>query len=328
MSMPDALRRSALVAALVAGGLVATAAPAAAQWKPTRDVEFVIPFGLGGGADLLARSLIKIIADEKLSPTAIVAVNRPGGGSATGVGSVVASKRGDPHTLVLINPQTQITPLRVADAKGWRDLTPIYNFMLDDYLLFVRAVSPYASAADMVKDAKAKPPRTLSVGSAGTADDMAIAVFQSASGVQLNIVRFNSGGEALTALLGGHVDMAAGNPLEFIGQLQSKTVRALGVFRPTRFEAMPDVPTMKEQGIDVAPFQMWRGVALPAGVAPDVVAYWADVMRRAAETKAFKDYISINVAALHVLGPPQFNAFLETQEKLYKDMLEKLGPGR
>jgi putative tricarboxylic transport membrane protein len=305
--------------------LVAFAMPAAAQFKPTRDVEFVIPFGLGGGADLLARTIIKIAADEKIVPTTIVAVNRPGGGSASGVGHVVANKNGDPHTLVLINPQTQITPLRVADAKGWRDLTPVYNFMLDDYLLFVRSASPFPDAAELVKQAKTKPPRTVSIGSAGTADDMAVAVFQSASGVQLNIVRFNSGGEALTALLGGHVDLAAGNPLEFMGQLDSKAVRALGVFRPTRFEAMPNVATMKEQGIDVAPFQMWRGVALPKGAPADAVAYWQDAMKKVADSKAFKDYITANVAALYPLPAAEFGRFLETQEALYKDMLAKLG---
>ncbi|MBM3574063.1 MAG: tripartite tricarboxylate transporter substrate binding protein [Alphaproteobacteria bacterium] len=307
------------------GGVAFIAHPAEAQFKPSRDVEFVIPFGLGGGADLLARTIIKIAADEKIVPTAMVATNRPGGGSATGVGHVVANKRGDPHTLVLVNPQTQITPLRVADTKGWRDLTPVYNFMLDDYLLFVRATSPYPNAAELVKQAKAKPPRSVSVGSAGTADDMAIAVFQAAASVQLNIVRFNSGGEALTALLGGHVDLAAGNPLEFMGQLQSKAARALGVFRPTRFEAMPDVPTMKEQGIDVVPFQMWRGVALPAGAPADAVAYWQDAMKKVAESKAFKDYITTNVAALHPLPAADFTKFLEAQEALYKNMLASLG---
>lgn len=316
--------RTLMVSAIGALTLI-FAMPAAAQFKPTRDVEFVIPFGLGGGADLLARTIIKIAADEKIVPTTMVAANRPGGGSATGVGHVVANKKGDAHTLVLVNPQTQITPLRVAGAKGWRDLTPVFNFMLDDYLLFVRAASPYPNAAELVKQAKTKPPRTVSVGSAGTADDMAIAVFQSAAGVQLNIVRFNSGGEALTALLGGHVDLAAGNPLEFMGQLQSKAARALGVFRPTRFAAMPDVPTMKEQGIDVAPFQMWRGVALPAGAPADAVAYWQDAMKKVADSKAFKDYITANVAALHPLPAAEFGRFLETQEALYKDMLAKLG---
>lgn len=294
-----------------------------AQWKPTRDVEVVIPFGLGGGADLLARQLIKIIADEKLTPVNLVAVNRPGGGSAVGVGQVVSQKTGDPHTLVLINPQTQITPLRVKDAKGWRDLVPVANFMLDDYLLFVRKESNLKTAGDLVKQAKAKP-RSISVGSAGTADDMAIAVFQTASGTQLNVVRFNSGGEALTALLGGHIDIAAGNPLEFISHLQSGSVRGLGVFRQTRFGDLPNIPTMKEQNIDVRPFQMWRGVAMPKGVPPEAVAYWANVMKRASESKSFKDYIKNNVAQEHVLMSADFQKFLETQDALYKEMLVSL----
>jgi putative tricarboxylic transport membrane protein len=320
LTLPPALALSVLA---VAVALVPR--PAAADFKPSREVEFIIPYGLGGGADLLARTIIKIITEEKLVPVSVVAVNKPGGGSATGVAHVVSTKKGDAHTLVLINPQTQITPLRVADTKGWRDLTPLTNFMLDDYLLFTRAASPYKTAADLVKDAKSKPPRSISVASAGTADDMAIAVFEAAAGVQLNIVRFNSGGEALTAMLGGHTDLAAGNPLEFMGQLQSKAARGLGVFRPTRFDALADIPTMKEQGIDVAPFQMWRGVAMPPGAPADAVAYWQGIMEKVAASKGLKDYITANVATLHVLHGPEFRAFLEKQEALYKDMLAKLG---
>ena len=206
------------------------------------DVEFVIPYGLGGGADLLARVIIKIMNEEKMVPVPVNAVNKPGGGASVGVAYVLTTKNANPNTLVLFNPQTQITPLTVKDARGWRDLTPVTNLMLDDYLLFVGKDSPYKNAGDLVKDAKAKPPKTISVGSAGTADDMAIAVFESAAGIKLNVVRFNSGGEALTALLGGHVNMAAGNPLEFMGYLNSGQVRPLGVFRPP---ASPTCPTCR-----------------------------------------------------------------------------------
>ena len=138
-------------------------------------------------------------------------------------------------------------------------------------------------------------------------------------------MRFNSGGEALTALLGGHVNMAAGNPLEFMGYLGSGQVRALGVFRPTRFADLPNVPTMKEQGIDVIPFQMWRGVALPRNVSPDAVAYWQGVMQKVAASKAFTDYIKQNVATQHVVSGADYTKFLESQETLYKDMLKRLG---
>lgn len=318
-------RQVALAGLLALAGPLTWAPGAEAQWKPTREVEFVIPYGLGGGADLLARTLIKIIQEEKLVPASIVAVNKPGGGSAAGVGYVVAAKHGDPHTLVLINPQTQITPLRVKDARGWRDLTPVINFMLDDYLLMVRKDSPYKTAAELVTAAKQKGPRAVSVGSAGTADDMSIAVFEAATGIKLNIVRFNSGGEILTALLGGHVDVASGNPLEFMGQIEAGAVRPVGVFRPSRFDAFPNVPTLKEQGIETTPFQMWRGVAMPKGAPAEAVAYWQGIMGKVAQTKAFKDYITSNVATLHVLPGRDFAGFLEQQEKLYRDMLERLG---
>ncbi|HET7297376.1 MAG TPA: hypothetical protein VFI89_01580, partial [Burkholderiales bacterium] len=86
-------------------------------WKPTKDVEFVVPFGLGGGADLMARVIHKVIADEKLVPVPIAVVNKPGGGGAAGIGYVAASRKADPHTLILINGSTQITPILNPQAK-------------------------------------------------------------------------------------------------------------------------------------------------------------------------------------------------------------------
>lgn len=295
--------------------------PASAQWRPTQDVEFIIPFGLGGGSDLLARTLIKIIQEERIVPVNITAVNKPGGGAAVGVSFVASAKYGDPHTLVLFNPQTQITPLRVEDALGWRSLTPIANLMLDDYLIIARGDSPYTNAAEMVADAKTKPASTLTIGSAGTADDMAIAVFESSTGITLNKVRFDSGGEVLTALLGGHVDLASGNPLEYISSIEAGKIIALGLYSPNRFKDLSDIPTLQEQGIEVVPFQMWRGVAMPKGVPQEAIDYWTDIIRRVGESAEFQDYIKINVASLNVLTGSDFLSFLGRQENLYRDLL-------
>jgi putative tricarboxylic transport membrane protein len=88
---------------------------------------------------------------------------------------------------------------------------------------------------------------------------------------------------------------------------------------------MPKVPTLKEQGIETTPFQMWRGVAMPKGAPADAVAYWQGVLKKVAATKQFKDYISSNVATLHVIAGPEFERFLGEQEAVYKDMLTRLG---
>jgi len=298
-------------------------AASAQGWKPTKDVEFVIPFGLGGGADLMARVIHKVIVDEKLVPVPIALVNKPGGGGAAGIGYVSASRKGDPHTLILINGTTQITPILNPNAKTLTEVKPVMNLMLDDFLLFVRADAPWKNMGDFVKDARSKPAKSVAFSTGGTTDVMAVTVLSKATGVQYNTVSFNSGGEALTALLGGHVQASMGNPLEFMGQLEAKKVRALGVVRDKRFPGLKDVPTMQEQGIKTPNFQMWRGIAIPKD-APDAArVYWEGVMTKVNSSKAMQKYYQDNVAQSASIAGKQFNAFLERQEKLYRELLGK-----
>jgi putative tricarboxylic transport membrane protein len=292
-------------------------------WKPTKDVEFVVPFGLGGGADLMARVIHKVIVDEKLVPVPVAIVNKPGGGGAAGIGYVAASRKADPHTLILINGSTQITPILNPQAKTLTEVTPVMNMMLDDFLLFVRADAPWKSAAEFVKDAQSKPAKSVAFSTGGTTDVMAVTVLAKATGVQYNTVSFNSGGEALTALLGGHVQASMGNPLEFMGQMQGGKVRALGVVRDKRFPALKDIPTFQEQGIKTPNFQMWRGVAIPKD-APDAArVYWEGVMTKVNNSEAMKKYYADNVAQAASIPGTQFNEFLARQEKLYRELLGK-----
>jgi putative tricarboxylic transport membrane protein len=311
---------------IVASLLLSLALPLAASaqgWKPTKDVEFVVPFGLGGGADLMARVIHKVIADEKLVPVPIAIVNKPGGGGAAGIGYVAASRKADPHTLILINGSTQITPILNPQAKTLTEVTPVMNMMLDDFLLFVRADAPWKTAGDFVKDAKSKPAKSVAFSTGGTTDVMAVTVLSKATGVQYNTVSFNSGGEALTALLGGHVQASMGNPLEFMGQLQGGKVRALGVARDKRFPGLKDVPTFAEQGIKTPNFQMWRGIAIPKG-APDAArVYWQGVMTKVNSSAAMKKYYDDNVAQAASIPGEQFNEFLARQEKLFRELLGK-----
>jgi putative tricarboxylic transport membrane protein len=316
-------RRRALGAATLFPTLLsARDAPAQAEWRPTREVEFVIPFAVGGGADLLARVVQKIITDERLVPVSVNPVNRPGGGGAVGMGYIAAQRRGDPHTIVLINSTVQITPINVPNARGLSEIRPIMNIMVDDYVLFVRGDAPWQSAAEVARDAKSRPPRSIAV-AGGATDNMAATVFGRGAGIEFNQVVVNSGGEALTQLLGGHVQGMFGNPLEVMGHLQSRTVRALGVMRDTRFPDLPDVPTMREQGLEMPNFQIWRGIAVPRGVPDAPAAYWEGVMRRVVASPAMKSYLKENVASELTLAGAEFERFLANQEALYRDLLGK-----
>ena len=111
--------RRALLAVAASGFFAAHVSGALAQadWKPTKDVEFVIPFAVGGGADLMARVIHKVITEEKLVPVPMALINQPGGGGAVGHRLRAASRKADPHTLILINGTTQITPILNPSAQ-------------------------------------------------------------------------------------------------------------------------------------------------------------------------------------------------------------------
>ncbi len=316
-------RRSLLLSAAALPLAAPFVARAQASWTPNREVEFVVPFAVGGGADLLARIIHKIIVDEKLVPVPIALNNRPGGGGATGIGYVSARKAADPHTIILVNGTTQITPILNPAAKTLSEVRPVMNVMLDDFLLFVKGDAPWKDAREFVATAKSRPPKSLAFATGGTTDVMAITIFSKATGAEYNALNFNSGGEALTQLLGGHVQACMGNPLEFMGHLQSKAVRALGVFREQRFAALPDVPTMKEQGITTPAFQMWRGMATPKGTPDDAAKYWEGVFAKVVASPQFKAYIAENIASEAPIPGAAFVKFLDDQEKLYRDLLGK-----
>lgn len=298
-------------------------ANAQAAWAPTKEVEFVVPFAVGGGADLLARVIHKIITDEKLVPVPVTLNNRPGGGGAAGIGYVTSRKAADPHTIILVNGSTQITPILNPEAKTLTEVRPSMNLMLDDFLLFVKGDAPWADAKAFVAHAKSRPPKSIAFATGGPTDIMAITIFSKATGVEYNMLNFNSGGEALTQLLGGHVQAVAGNPLEFMGHLGSKAVRALGVFRQDRFAALKDVPTMKEQGFNTPDFQMWRGLALPKGVPDNAAAYWEGIFAKVVASPQFKKYIDENIASAAPIPGAKFVSFLAEQEKLYRGLLGK-----
>jgi putative tricarboxylic transport membrane protein len=319
------LSRRRLLAGASAMPFAGAALPALGQgaWVPTREVEFVIPFGVGGGADLLARVIHKIIVDEKLVPVPIALNNRPGGGGAVGLGYVTARKLNDPHTIIVVNGTTQITPILNPQAKTLTEVRPAMNVMLDDFLLFVKGDAPWSDAKEFVAAAKARPPKSIAFATGGTTDVMAITVFSKAAGVEFNVLNFNSGGEALTQLLGGHVQACMGNPLEFMGHLDSKAVKALGVFRDNRFAALPNVATMKEQGIAAPNFQMWRGMATPRGTPDDAARYWEGVFQKVVATPAFKAYLKENIASEAPIAGKDFEAFIAAQEKFYRELLGK-----
>ena len=312
--------RLLLIAALPA---VFASAASAQGWKPTKDVEFVIPFGLGGGADLMARMIHKIIVEDKLVPVPIALVNKGGGGGAVGH----RLRRGEPQRRSAHpDPDQRQHPDHADPQSRGEDADRSHAGDEPDArrLPVLRARRRALENRSRLRQGREEQAgEELAFSTGGTTDVMAVTVLSKSTGVQYNTVSFNSGGEALTALLGGHVQASMGNPLEFMGQLQGGKIRALGVVRDQRFPGLKDVPTFQEQGIKTPNFQMWRGIAIPKGAPEAARAYWEGVMTKVNNSPQMKKYYEDNVAQAASIPGKQFEAFLANQEKLYRDLLGK-----
>ncbi len=307
--------------------MVLTAASAgAAAWAPPKPVEFVVQAAPGGGSDVLARTMASIIEAEKLSPVPFIIVNKPGGGSV--VGTTYVAQQKNPGVIATYHSGNLVAPItagvEIAQAKH---LTMVANLAVDEQLLVVRSDSPFMTVKEMVAAAKKAPSKPFNVGGTTPAQDDEIcnSLLERAAGIKLRYVSFNSGGEAMTALLGGHVDMIWANPSEFIPQAEAKQVRPLAVAKEERLPFMKDVPTFREGGFNVT-WKMFRGIVAPPRISADAVAFYETAFKKMSSSARWKEgYIDKYMLTPMWMGHEQFAKFVPEQEQIAVGVLKQLG---
>ena len=274
---------------------LAIAAPAAAQWKPTKPVDLIVHTGPGGGSDLLARAMVTMIEKEKLVPVRINVINKPGGNGAVAAAALV-EKKGDANTIGLITSVWIAGPLTSSEAKVTvHDLKPIAQLMLEPAVFVVRADSPYKTLKDFIEAAKAKPGALKQSGGSVTSRDNIIRLsLQHATGAKWAFVSFQGGGERLAALLGGHVDIMVIEPQEAGEQVRAGKLRVLAQLTDKRLAGWADVPTLKEAGYDVALTPQIRAVVAPPDQPSDASAYWQNTFDALRKTESWKKYVHDN----------------------------------
>src|SRR5712692_325623 len=247
--------------------LVTMVTPAAAAWEPTKQIEFVVPAGTGGGADQMARLIHGIAEKLKLTPRPIVVVNKSGGAGAEGF-LHVKGKKGDAHTIVITLSNLFTTPLHTGVPFNWKDLTPIARMALDQFILWVNAETPYKTAKEYLAVVKARSGGDrMKMGGTGSAQEDQILTIQleQATGVKFTYVPFKGGGEVCVNLVGKHVDSTVNNPIECVSHWKAGRVRPLAVFDTARIPVpeWKEIPTVKEAlGVDVH-YLMLRGIFGP-----------------------------------------------------------------
>ena len=316
-----------LVITIAATTLAATAG--AQGWSPSRNVEIIVGSAPGGSNDKTARSVEKAIVDGKLIPTSLSVVNKPGGGSSIAF-TYVSQKAGDPHTL-LVGTTALLTNHIVGRSKlNHKDFTPIAS-LFNDYVVFaVNANSPIQTGKELAAKLK-EDPQSLAIGFAtalGSHNHIAAGMLAKSIGVNprsLKVVAFKGSSEAITQLLGGHIDMvttAAGN---VSGHIAAGRLRVVGVSANQRFGgALANIPTWKEQGVDLV-YGGWRAIVAPKGLTADQVAYWEGVLRKATSTPEWKANIARNYWSDDFVTSAQFTKDIDKDYNDIRSVLVDLG---
>jgi putative tricarboxylic transport membrane protein len=308
----------------LAGAVACTRGAAGAY--PNAPVDLVVPFQPGGGSDNLARSIQDIITRDRLVPQPVTVSNRSGGSGAVGI-AYVASRPQDSYTLVTITDALLSLALQPGyKGPSIRDLRLLAVLALDDELIVVPAASRFKTIQDVIAEARAHPRAlTLATEANGGGDHILGGLIEMAAGVSFSYVHTRGGAEAMQHVTGGHVDLAGPNPSECLSQVRGGLVRALAVSSPERLPLFPDVPTLKESGIDVE-FRMFRGIAMPKNASPDAIAFWEGVLKQVTSSERWRtQYLERFALTPYFRTGSDAGDFVERLDRVNRQTLQHLG---
>ena len=319
------LRRLALIAGLVSAFNITTAY--AQTWKPEKPVEMVVGVAAGGSVDIHARLVQKLW--QGVVPVPVTVVNRPSAGSAV-AWAYLNQHAGDGHFISLTSNSIVINSILGQNPLNFTDVTPICQLVNEFIALSVKADSPYKTVQDIVA-ALRKDPESVRFGlatSLGNPNHIAIALMARSAGVdpkKLRVVVFNASPQAMTAVLGGHLDVVASNASGPQVHVQAGTMRTIVVAAPKRLGgALATIPTFRESKMDIVS-GFWRGAIGPKGLRPEQVAYWEEQFAKAAQSPEWKAEMDKGQLEQTFMRAAESRKFLEAESKEYRAILTELG---
>jgi putative tricarboxylic transport membrane protein len=314
--------KSLYAASLAAALLAAAVMPAAAQLE----LKIMAPAAPGGGWDQTARAMQQALMTEKIAKSVQV-VNVPGAGGAVGIAQFVNGAKGDGNQL-MVNGFVMVGALLMSKSPVTLDqVTPIARLTEETQVMVVPANSAIKTAKDLAELVKKDVAKvTFAGGSAGGVDHIMAALFAGAVGAdasKVNYVPFSGGGESLAAILGGKVTAGISGWGEYEGQIKAGKLRAIGVTSPQRLPGV-DVPTFKEQGVDLV-LTNWRSVMAGPGITPAQKQTLADAIDKLAKSATWKDILKQKGWDDAYLPGDAFVTFLKQEQVRVSEVLKSVG---
>jgi len=326
MRMKPSLFASALA------GFALTAASAFA-WEPTKPVEIVVAAGAGGASDQMARMMQAAIQKNNLMKQPMV-VSLKGGASGAEALMYMKSSAGDANKVLIAYSLIYMLPLSAKIPFNWRELTPVSVIAYDEFVLWTNTQNPSKTVKEFADAArKANPPYKMG-GTGSKREDHILTVFlEKKTGAKFAYLPYKSGGEAATQLVGDHTQSNVNNPSENLEVWRAGQVRPLCVFDKERIKyktkvtdtmSWNDIPTCKEQGVDVQ-YLMLRAMFLPGKVTPEETAFYVNLFKKVTETSEYKDYMEKQALKPTFLTGKDMLKFLEEDEAVNKNLMTEAG---
>jgi putative tricarboxylic transport membrane protein len=313
---------------MLVSALLSASVAHAQGWSPQRNVEIVVGFVPGGGMDRTARSVDRILVAHKFVTSGVTVVNKPGGSSNVAY-TYTSQRPGDGHTIMIGGGTLLTNHIRGASPLHYNDFTVI-ALLFNDYPVFcVNGASPMRNGKDVIERLKTDPTAvTTGYASVGGGTHLAAVLLHKAIGgklADLKGVSYKGAAEAITNLLGGHIELTSTSAGSVMPHVEVGKLRVVAVAAPRRLGgALADVPTWKEQGADVA-YGLWRLAIGPKGMSAAQTAFWEETLRKATQTPEWKSDMEQNFWSDEFIPGAEFRKNLAQEYATTKAMFVDLG---
>ena len=289
---------------------------------PSRAVTIICPWSAGGGTDALARFMSGELQKKLGKPFPVI--NKTGGGGATGH-EAGASAKPDGYTITLVTLEIATMHWMGLTKVNYNDFDYVMQLNEDSAGVIVKADAPWNNVNELLDYIKKHPGELKFSGSgAGTIWDLSRIGMLHAAGIPVNSVKWiptKGAAPSVTELLGGHVDVITCSLPEAKSQIDAGLLKPLAVMSDERIPAFPNVPTLKESGINWSS-GTWRGIAVPKGTPKKVIDTLYNACNEIAQSNEFKDFMSKRGFGIKIRGPQEFAQFVKEQDQTWKTILE------
>jgi len=295
-------------------------------WVPQKEVSFLVPSAAGGGSDFNARAISEYVSKYKLSPKSFMVEIKAGGSGQVAYAEAV-KRKGDPHTLVVLHSgQVMSAAVSKSPVQG-SDMTYIATVALDELTLATKKGAKYQNIEEFLEAGKKE---GIKVGGSNrlSGDHLALEMLNKYAGTKFTYIHFNSSGEVMSAVLGGHVDAGIFNPNEAKSQIEGGEAVPLAVFAEKRIPGVfKDTPTFIELGYKDIKLAEVRAISGPPDMPPEAIKYYEETMKKVTELPEWQtDYIDKGYMTNYYLNAADTKKYMDEYVKncleIFKDIEE------